>query len=431
MDDREVPHYFICPISLQIMKDPVIVATGITYDRESIQRWQFHGKNKSCPVTNQPLPIASEFTPNHNLRRLIEAWCASDRVVPAPSKQSSLQLKVIAINLIKNLKLQELQLESLKTLESLASENENNRICFKDVGVVRAMVTIVVSCYQNRTTVGLKEALNVLYLVGFTEDETHSVLEEYDRILNSLTWVLGFDSSTYNDTTMKPHALVLLKDLINYAKSHVLERLKLDFFKTIVVILRQRENKNLEQRIKEGLHVLLSTCTWPRNCSMMIQAGAVFELVELELGSPDKETTELIMAVLFHLCSSADGRARLLGHAAGLAMITKRMGKVSHKVDERALMIISLISKFSATDGVLQEMVRVGTVEKLCMVLQVNGRHSHPRDKAREILKRHSNVWKDSPCLDITLLTRNPSHSLLMNTNKERTRNESFLTWGK
>lgn len=204
---------------------------------------------------------------------------------------------------------------------------------------------------------------------------------------------------------MKFHAIVLLKDFIHNAKPHVLERLNRDFFKTIV-----RESKHLGQAgMKEGLRVMLTTCTWPRNCSMMIESGAIFALIELELGSPEKAITELIMGVLFHLCSSADGRAQFLAHAASIAMITKRIGKVSPKVDERALMIISLISKFSATDGVLQEMARVGTVEKLCMVLQVNGRHSYPRDKAREILKRHSNVWKDSPCLDVTLLTWYPS----------------------
>ncbi|KAL0337060.1 UNVERIFIED_CONTAM: E3 ubiquitin-protein ligase PUB23 [Sesamum calycinum] len=36
MENIEVPEYFICPISLQIMKDPVTAVSGITYDRESI-----------------------------------------------------------------------------------------------------------------------------------------------------------------------------------------------------------------------------------------------------------------------------------------------------------------------------------------------------------------------------------------------------------
>lgn len=101
MDDREIPHHFICPISLQIMKDPVTVSTGITYDRDSIQRWQSHGQNNTCPVTNQLLPTTSDFTPNHNLRRLIQAWCASDEVPPS-TKQSYLEMKVMHIKQINN-----------------------------------------------------------------------------------------------------------------------------------------------------------------------------------------------------------------------------------------------------------------------------------------------------------------------------------------
>lgn len=44
MDEIEVPKYFICPISLQIMKDPVTTITGITYDRDSIEHWLFTNK---------------------------------------------------------------------------------------------------------------------------------------------------------------------------------------------------------------------------------------------------------------------------------------------------------------------------------------------------------------------------------------------------
>ncbi|XP_076927262.1 E3 ubiquitin-protein ligase PUB24-like isoform X1 [Bidens hawaiensis] len=402
MDDREIPHHFICPISLQIMKDPVTVATGITYDRDSIQRWQSHFQNKTCPVTNQLLPIDSGFTPNHNLRRLIQSWNESDQV--PSSKESSFEIKVLAINLIKSLKVLDLKFESLKRLENIALESENNIVCLKEVGVVKAMFTIVVSCHQNCKINGLKEALNVLYLVRFTQEDTHSILSKHDRIISSLTWVLDLDACDGICATMKFHAMVLLKDIIQHAESHILERLNQEFFKTIVLILQHQKSNIMKHGINEVLHVMLSTCTWPRNCSLMIDSGAVFELIEVELRSPEKAVTELIMAVLFHLCSSADGRAQLLGHAAGIATITIQIGKVSQKVDEIALMIISLISKFSGTDGVLQEMVRVGTVKKLCTVLQVYGLNTYTRDTARGILKRHLNVWNGSPCLHATSL---------------------------
>ncbi|KAK1419789.1 hypothetical protein QVD17_29125 [Tagetes erecta] len=444
MDDIEIPPHFICPISLQIMKDPVTVVTGITYDRDSIQRWQAHAQNNNtCPVTNQPLPINSGFTPNHNLRRLIQSWRVSDDSKQVSMKQSLFQVKVMVMNLIKNVKVPDLKVVALERLRKLACESDDEiRVCLKEVGVVRAMISVVVSCYENRSIVGLKEALDVLHVVRFTQDETWLIVSKYDRIIRCLTWVLSLDNhacvddksntsmeelhviqinkQTYpaNSTfirgdketaCMKLHAIVLLKDILHHAKSLVLERLDLDFFKTIIRVLQHRKINNLEHGIKDLLNVMHTTCTWPRNCSMMIESGAVFELIELELGSPEKGITEVIMAVLVHLCSSADGRAQLLGHAGAIAVITKRITTVSRKVDERALIIVSLISRFSGTDEVVKEMARVGMVEKLCMVLQLNGLHSYTREKAKEILKRHSNVWKDSPCLDVTLLSRYPS----------------------
>ncbi|XLS71215.1 hypothetical protein HN51_028080 [Arachis hypogaea] len=75
MDNEiDVPLFFLCPISLEIMKDPVTVSTSITYDRESIETWLFSGKNKSCSVTKQQLSSSDFFdlTPNHTLHRLIQ-----------------------------------------------------------------------------------------------------------------------------------------------------------------------------------------------------------------------------------------------------------------------------------------------------------------------------------------------------------------------
>lgn len=34
----KMPPYFLCPLSLELMLDPVIVASGQTYERSSIQK---------------------------------------------------------------------------------------------------------------------------------------------------------------------------------------------------------------------------------------------------------------------------------------------------------------------------------------------------------------------------------------------------------
>ena len=66
------PDDFLCPITLEVMTDPVILPSGHTFERRSIQRW-LDGGHLTCPVTNLPLPPCPPLIPNHALRRLIAA----------------------------------------------------------------------------------------------------------------------------------------------------------------------------------------------------------------------------------------------------------------------------------------------------------------------------------------------------------------------
>lgn len=80
----KVPSFFRCPISLDVMKSPVSLCTGITYDRSSIRRWLDSGNN-TCPATMQLLP-STDLVPNLTLQRLINFWSASaptDAAAPA------------------------------------------------------------------------------------------------------------------------------------------------------------------------------------------------------------------------------------------------------------------------------------------------------------------------------------------------------------
>jgi hypothetical protein len=79
----KVPNLFRCPISLDVMRSPVSLCTGVTYDRASIQRWLDSG-NTTCPATMLPLP-STDLVPNLTLRRLIALWAST----PAPASSSS------------------------------------------------------------------------------------------------------------------------------------------------------------------------------------------------------------------------------------------------------------------------------------------------------------------------------------------------------
>ncbi|KAK4408151.1 U-box domain-containing protein 3 [Sesamum angolense] len=57
----QIPPYFRCPLSLELMLDPVIVASGQTYERTAIRKWLDHGL-VTCPKTDDlqyPLQLRS------------------------------------------------------------------------------------------------------------------------------------------------------------------------------------------------------------------------------------------------------------------------------------------------------------------------------------------------------------------------------------
>ncbi|KAL0297092.1 UNVERIFIED_CONTAM: U-box domain-containing protein 45 [Sesamum radiatum] len=75
------PEELRCPISLQLMYDPVIIASGLTYERVCMERWFADGHN-TCPETQQQLPHLS-LIPNHSVKRLVASWCEQNGV-PIP-----------------------------------------------------------------------------------------------------------------------------------------------------------------------------------------------------------------------------------------------------------------------------------------------------------------------------------------------------------
>ncbi|EKX52054.1 hypothetical protein GUITHDRAFT_65299, partial [Guillardia theta CCMP2712] len=62
---------FFCPMSRQVMTDPVTCCDGLTYDRPHIEAWlQDHD---TSPLTNARL-ASRTLVPNIALRNAIEEW---------------------------------------------------------------------------------------------------------------------------------------------------------------------------------------------------------------------------------------------------------------------------------------------------------------------------------------------------------------------
>eukprot|EP01138_Halocafeteria_seosinensis_P007658 gb/GECG01007826.1/.p1 GENE.gb/GECG01007826.1/~~gb/GECG01007826.1/.p1 ORF type:complete len:235 (+),score=26.03 gb/GECG01007826.1/:1-705(+) len=69
--DEECDQRFVCPISLTLMSDPVLLEDGHNYQQEEIERWL--ASSRTSPMTGEQLPTTHKIY-NHALRGEIFTW---------------------------------------------------------------------------------------------------------------------------------------------------------------------------------------------------------------------------------------------------------------------------------------------------------------------------------------------------------------------
>lgn len=150
-----IPDDFRCPISLELMKDPVIVSTGQTYERSCIQKWLDAG-HKTCPKTQQNLSHTT-LTPNFVLKSLIAQWCEANGIEPPRKSGSSREKRSAAGHsdcdrggisaLLEKLRSsnQEVQRAAVGELRLLAKRNADNRVCIAEAGAIPLLVELLQS----------------------------------------------------------------------------------------------------------------------------------------------------------------------------------------------------------------------------------------------------------------------------------------------
>jgi len=80
-----VPPEFICPITRDIMLEPVVDREGHTFERAAIEHWVVEHHN-TCPISRAPLELA-DLVPNRALHDAIERFRVEVLGVVLPEHQ--------------------------------------------------------------------------------------------------------------------------------------------------------------------------------------------------------------------------------------------------------------------------------------------------------------------------------------------------------
>ncbi|KAK8992271.1 hypothetical protein V6N11_048359 [Hibiscus sabdariffa] len=179
----QLPDDFKCPISLEIMSDPVILPSGHTFDRASIQRWLDAG-HRTCPITKLPLPEHPCLIPNHALRSLISnyALVAPSKSQPYPQPQTLISALTSPSSPL------ETKLNSLAQLVRLTKHDSALRRKLTEWGAAPAVLKCVDSDDSNLQ----EKALSLLLNLSLDDDNKVGLVAE--GAINRVVKVLRFGS---------------------------------------------------------------------------------------------------------------------------------------------------------------------------------------------------------------------------------------------
>ncbi|XP_073224648.1 U-box domain-containing protein 6-like isoform X2 [Cicer arietinum] len=137
------PEELRCPISLQLMSDPVIIASGQTYERVCIEKW-FNDGHNTCPKTQQKLAHLS-LTPNYCVKGLVASWCEQNGIPIPEGPPESLDFNYWRL--------------ALSDTESTNSRSINSVNSCKSKGV--KVVPLEENCISEQTEGNATESLSV------------------------------------------------------------------------------------------------------------------------------------------------------------------------------------------------------------------------------------------------------------------------------
>eukprot|EP01018_Ginkgo_biloba_P032343 Gb_17118 [translate_table: standard] len=396
-----IPPLFRCPISLELMKDPVTLSTGVTYDRESIERW-FQEGHSSCPSTMQTLDTL-ELTPNHTLRRLIQGWCTSnpghgiDRI-PIPKAPAGIKQVEQLLFSIRNAPM---KMENLTKLAALAKESEHNRISIAASGGITVLISALftyrieneselLSAAEAHVEEGLAILANILIHESKEECRKHLT---GPRTIDTICWFLCRGSFR-----ARLHAAQVLHGILTIDQNFkIVFRADEECFENLALLLRDV----CPLATKTAMEILLIISPVRRNRIKVVETGAVVTLIEI-LPEAERNVAEKALSLLEILCQSAEGRASVCENPLGIPVLVKKIARVSELATEAATGALWHICKNCRTPSVLQDLDEAGASPKLFLLLQI-GCSSNTRQRAKEILRAHKGrSSRDNPCILMT-----------------------------
>ncbi|CAD6242904.1 unnamed protein product [Miscanthus lutarioriparius] len=420
--EEEPPHLFLCPISMELMDDPVTVSTGVTYDRRSIERWIFGCGRATCPATMQPLANL-ELTPNHTLKRVIGSWLDDRGGSPSTSASSSPSTSSLsspahelAAPLSRVLEAERLRsalagleetpfkVTALKSMRACMAGDVAMQCEFVSSGGIQAAARVMAQALAESGAGGdfsaftaCEEAAAVLALLPLADAASVGLLLA-PECMRPVMALLQRGSAE-----ARLHAMDIVTKISNAGAGDWTACVEVDdVLKSLLELLS--DEVSISTRLSSrALDVLLDVVERSRiGPTKAVEVGAVHVLVELLANADDRHDAERILLLLKRLCKCPEGRMAFAENDLSVAAVAKTMLRVSELATQLAVEVLWLVSVVAPSEKVLEDMVLTGAVAKLLGLLHVE---SPPATKQKTVRMVRINgvFWRQYPCFPTDL----------------------------
>lgn len=308
------PEDFRCPISLELMTDPVTVSTGQTYDRSSIQKWLKAG-NSICPKTGEKL-INTELVPNSTLRKLIQQFCEDNGVSLAKSERKSRDstqtivpgslasaeaMKFLSEFLVRRLVFgtDRQRNKAAYEIRLLAKSNIFNRSCLIDAGAILPLVNLLSASSDALTQSNAAAALLKLSKHGngrILIVESGGLPPILDVLKNGLSL----------------EAKQIAAAIIFYLSAAKEYRKLIGETPDLIPALAELIRDGTTCGKKNAVIAIFGLLFYPKNQQRMIEAGTVPLLIDILKHSDKTELITDTLAVLANFAENSDGTNSIL-----------------------------------------------------------------------------------------------------------------------
>ncbi|KAF8779682.1 hypothetical protein HU200_002433 [Digitaria exilis] len=416
----EPPPEFLCPITLDLMRDPVTAPTGITYDRGAITSWLLACGQRTCPMTHAELR-ADDLVPNHTLRRLIHDWCASAtnrsssgaRVVPAATPE---EVAVAEVDAATRAGDAERCAAAARWVRRLARLSECNQTRLASAGAASALAAAFTSFADAASDEVLDFVLAAMVVFVPMDEEAIVSIGSSNASVARLVAIAAANGSNGNQQR-RLQAVVVIRDIISlsfhrYAASAIID-LSLNIDGIVQVLVKTIREAICPQATRACLVAAYHLSYADESAAANLAAsGLVPSLVEL-LVDADRSTAEKALAALDAALSCGEGRASARANALAVPVLVKKFFCVSDEATELVLSVLLRICKRCPQDDdevatattptarrlAIIEAMEVGALQKVILVLQA-GYRQETKDKATELLRLMVRYQGRVECVD-------------------------------